>query len=79
MLQMQSKTTHQDNIKTLETAAQKAKDADLLVLPEYSGLLDKNVAEVQKSITTKTKDPFIKACCIWLRFIIFGSILGQHQ
>jgi len=63
MLQMQSKTTHQDNIKTLETAAQKAKDADLLVLPEYSGLLDKNVAEVQKSITTKTKDPFIKACC----------------
>ena len=63
ILQMQSKTTHQDNIKTLETAAQKAKDADLLVLPEYSGLLDKNVAEVQKSITTKTKDPFIKACC----------------
>jgi predicted amidohydrolase len=60
---MQSKTTHQDNIKTLEIAAQKAKDADLLVLPEYSGLLDKNVAEARKSITTKTKDPFIKACC----------------
>jgi deaminated glutathione amidase len=63
MLQMQSKTTHQDNIKSLETAAQKAKNADLLVLPEYSGLLDKDVAEARKSITTKTRDPFIKACC----------------
>lgn len=45
MLQMQSKTTHQDNIKSLETAVQKAKNADLLVLPEYSGLLDKDVAK----------------------------------
>ncbi len=63
ILQMQSKTNHQDNIKTIEIAAQKAKDTDLLVLPEYSGLLDKNVAEARKSITTKTEDPFIKACC----------------
>lgn len=60
---MQSKKNHQDNIKTIEIAAKKAKDTDLLVLPEYSGLLDKNVAEVRKSITTKTRDPFIKACC----------------
>ena len=63
MLQMQSKTTHQDNIKSLETAVQKAKNADLLVLPEYSGLLDKDVAKARKSITTKTRDPFIEACC----------------
>lgn len=63
ILQMQSKTTHQDNIKTLEIATQKAKDVDLLVLPEYSGLLNKNVAKARESITTKTKDPFIKACC----------------
>ena len=45
---MQSKKNHQDNIKTIEIAAQKAKDTDLLVLPEYSGLLDKNVAEAAK-------------------------------
>ena len=48
MLQMQSKTNHQDNIKTIEIAAQKAKDTDLLVLPEYSGLLNKNVAKARE-------------------------------
>jgi predicted amidohydrolase len=62
ILQMQSKKNHEENIKTVEKAASAAQHQDILILPEYSGLLNKSIKEAKQTITPKTQDPFILAC-----------------
>ena len=57
LLQMQSRTTHKPNIEKVREAAFKAKGQDILVLPEYSGLLNKNANEVKNILLAKAADP----------------------
>lgn len=62
LLQMQSRATHKPNIEKVREAAFKAKGQDILVLPEYSGLLNKNAKEVKDILLAKAADPFIEEC-----------------
>ena len=62
LLQMQSRATHKPNIEKVREAAFKAKGQDILVLPEYSGLLNKNANEVKNILLAKAADPFIEEC-----------------
>ena len=59
---MQSRATHKPNIEKVREAAFKAKGQDILVLPEYSGLLNKNAKEVKDILLAKAADPFIEEC-----------------
>ena len=64
MVQMTSHNTHAENIKTLRSAAQKARDdgAQMLALPEVAGLMDRDKNHAGPQITAAEHDPFIKAC-----------------
>ena len=59
---MQSRATHKPNIEKVREAAFKARGQDILVLPEYSGLLNKNANEVKNILLAKAADPFIEEC-----------------
>ncbi len=62
LLQMQSRAKHKPNIEKVREAAFKAKGQDILVLPEYSGLLNKNAKEVKNILIAEVADPFIEEC-----------------
>ena len=62
LLQMQSRATHTPNIEKVREAAFNAKGQDILVLPEYSGLLNKNANEVKNILFANSADPFIEEC-----------------
>lgn len=62
IFQMQSRKRAEDNVVSVEKAAEKALDQDILILPEYSGSLNKNVRELKEYVSTKSEDSFIKAC-----------------
>ena len=62
LLQMQSRATHTPNIEKVREAAYNAKGQDILVLPEYSGLLNKNANEVKNILLADSADPFIEEC-----------------
>ena len=59
---MQSRATHTPNIEKVREAAFNAKGQDILVLPEYSGLLNKNANEVKNILFADSADPFIEEC-----------------
>ena len=59
---MQSRATHTPNIEKVREAAFNAKGQDVLVLPEYSGLLNKNANEVKNILFANSADPFIEEC-----------------
>ena len=60
-------------------AAFNAKGQDILVLPEYSGLLNKNANEVKNILFADSADPFIEECKISQRITTFGFILVLPQ
>ena len=65
IVQMNSSNRHRRNIEAVEAAARKAEaeNADLLALPEASGLMNRDRNEARRIITTEDGDPFISACC----------------
>lgn len=64
MAQMTSTNRHAGNIDAMRAfaAEARAQGADLLALPEVSGLLNGNREEVLTQVTDAARDPFIAAC-----------------
>ena len=64
ILQMNSTNSYRPNIETVAAAASAAKseDANLLALPEASGLMNRAREEARRLISTEERDPFIAAC-----------------
>ncbi|TPW26780.1 carbon-nitrogen hydrolase family protein [Martelella alba] len=61
--QMCSSNIHQRNIETLEKLAEEAHTAgaELLALPEASGMVNRDVVSARQSITDEAHDPFLAA------------------
>ena len=64
VLQMCSSNTHAANIATLRDAAKKAKEdhADMLVLPEAAGLMERDKEKAVPQVTRESACPFVRAC-----------------
>ncbi|WP_319519151.1 carbon-nitrogen hydrolase family protein [uncultured Martelella sp.] len=64
MAQMCSSNTHARNIEIVTGLAVEAHaaGADLLALPEASGMVNKDVASARLSVTDEARDPFLAAC-----------------
>ncbi|TNB47355.1 carbon-nitrogen hydrolase family protein [Martelella lutilitoris] len=64
MAQMCSSNTHARNIETVAGLAAEAHaaGAELLALPEASGMVNKDLASARLSVTDEARDPFIAAC-----------------
>ncbi len=64
ILQMNSSSRHQPNIEAVSSAAQIAatERAELLALPEGSGMMNRDREASGKLIATEENDAFIKAC-----------------
>ena len=64
LAQMNSSNRHSPNIETVAAAAARAAgdDADVLALPEASGLMNRNRDESRGIVSTEDKDEFIAAC-----------------
>ena len=62
--QMTSSNRHDANIESMEAAAAAAGDegADLLALPEVSGLMNQDGRDASRHVTWADDDPYIKAC-----------------
>ena len=65
VLQMCSSNTHAVNIATLRAAAKKAREedhADMLVLPEAAGLMERDKEKAVPQVTRESACPFVHAC-----------------
>ncbi|MAU19228.1 MAG: nitrilase [Martelella sp.] len=64
MAQMCSSNTHARNIEIVTGLAAEAHaaGAELLALPEASGMVNKDVASARLSVTDEARDPFVAAC-----------------
>ncbi|AMM84795.1 carbon-nitrogen hydrolase family protein [Martelella sp. AD-3] len=64
MAQMCASNTHARNIEIVTGLAAEAHaaGAELLALPEASGMVNKDVASARLSVTDEARDPFIAAC-----------------
>lgn len=64
LAQMCSADTHEANIETVRSLARDAASdgADLLALPEVSGLMNRDPATARRQVVDASKDPFIAAC-----------------
>lgn len=65
MAQMTSTNRHAGNIAWMQSAAARAKadGADMLALPEASGLCNKDGADARTQVVDHSRDPFVAACC----------------
>ena len=79
LLQMQSRATHTPNIEKVRKAAFNAKGQDVLVLPEYSGLLNKNANEVKNILLPIAQIHLSRNVKMSRGITNFGFILVRRQ
>jgi len=69
LVQMTSSDTYADNIEFVVEVIKEAasKGADMVALPEVSGMMNRKIEEIREQIKGEAEDPFIRACCEFAR------------
>ena len=69
LVQMTSSDTYADNIEFVGKVVKEAasKGADMVALPEVSGMMNRKIEAIRSQIKGEADDPFIQACCEFAR------------